>query len=368
MSTSERIRELLEKYSAGKLSQKEQDQLFELLQSEHSEEAASGWFFSRWEEADRKTSKLNSLELLQDIRIGAGLDGYSSQEEKDYTEFMLNRRRKNEKRVFPGFLLKIAAIVTVGLLAAYFTIVLSGNQEREIAYNEIEVAYGSRSNLLLPDGTRVWLNSGSRMVYPDRFSKDSRDVYLKGEAFFDVKSIPGKNFIVRTDDIRIRVTGTKFNVKSYPEEKTIETTLVSGSVTIERKQSEPVVHLKPQEIAVYQKESRKLTISKISELTGEGEGKVTTGRITLPRTENVLTGWIDEKLVFQNERFEDLALRMERWYNVRIMIEDSTLREVRFTGSFEKETIEQALAALRLAAPFNVTTSKNTISIKPKTK
>jgi len=107
-------------------------------------------------------------------------------------------------------------------------------EEKELQYNRLVVPYGRKSTITLSDGSVVWLNSGSYLIYPQEFSRKKREVYLAGEAYFEVTENTDKPFIVTTDDIEIEVLGTTFNVNSYPENKDVETVLVEGSVKVSR--------------------------------------------------------------------------------------------------------------------------------------
>ena len=131
--------------------------------------------------------------------------------------------------------------------------------------HQITVPYGSRSSIVLPDGSKVWINSGSTLTYGSNFNKN-REVVLSGEAYFDVKHQKNESFTVNTSDLRIRVLGTEFNVKSYPEEDIIETTLISGQLMLLPKQlnvsdgRQTILH--SDQKAYYSKEARKLLFSK----------------------------------------------------------------------------------------------------------
>src|SRR4030042_4196381 len=161
------------------------------------------------------------------------------------------------KKIWIRFAIPAAASLIFIFLAeiiyhSYFA--RSSNKQTEMVYNEVFVPLGARSQVTLSDGTKVWLNAGSKLKYPMNFSEASREVNLEGEAYFDVVRMKDKLFIVKTSDINIKVYGTKFNVKSYPEENIIQTTLVEGSLSVEplwnREGKEPV-YLKPNQSITY---------------------------------------------------------------------------------------------------------------------
>lgn len=226
---------------------------------------------------------------------------------------------------------------------------------------EIVSRPGTRTKLLLPDSSVVWLNAGSRISYnQNEFGAKSRDVSLSGEAFFEVKKT-GLPFIVKTGVVKIRVLGTAFNVRCYPGDKTTETSLIHGKVEI-------TVDRRPEEIYVL-KPNEKLTVKNDIEAEEKKSTPVQPFIVlsSLILTKDSLvpeTSWVDNKLVFENESFAELAQRMERWYNVQIEFDEEELAQLRLTGVFEKETIQQALEALQYTAGFHFDIRQNTIHIR----
>ncbi|MFN2127892.1 MAG: FecR family protein, partial [Anaerolineales bacterium] len=171
-----------------------------------------------------------------------------------------------------------------------------------------------------------------------------------------------------TSEINIRVLGTKFNVKSYPEENTVEATVISGIIEIETHSvnSNQKQHLKLEsnQQARFAKASSKLDILTESEKPQRIKPKPV-GRIMVAEKINTeaIIAWKEEKLVFVKERFEDILIKLERWYDVEIILEDDRLRDYTYTGTFQNESLEQALDALKLATPFDYSIDKNNIII-----
>lgn len=225
---------------------------------------------------------------------------------------------------------------------------------------EVYTRHGNRTKLVLPDSSVVWLNAGSRLTYEPDFGSSNRNTTLVGEAFFDVRksTVP---FVISAKGIRIKVLGTAFNVKSYPDERTTETSLLRGrvEVTLDKRPGETIV-LKPNE---------KLIVSNAPVQNKTGKTK-TQPLVVLRELEPVTDGslvetsWVENKLVFQDETLEEVARKMERWYNVRIAITDPALSQLRVGGGpFENETIEQALTALQIAFNFKFTVNGSQITI-----
>jgi transmembrane sensor len=242
------------------------------------------------------------------------------------------------------------------------------------------VGKGQKSKVFLPDGTEVWLNSESTLTYSTDFGSSTRDVKLIGEAYFKVHKDKLHQFIVHISDVELKVYGTEFNVKSYSDENTIETTLVTGSLSIQKISENRIttpLFLKPNQRAVIYK-AEQVPASKDEEMKTPVDKNANTqpsvSQIPSIKSENVLLfdetnlekeiAWKDQKLIFKDETFEDLSHMLERWYDVKIVFESAEVQKYRFRGIFENETIEQALNAMRYTTPFDFTVDHRTIHIK----
>ncbi|WPV01281.1 FecR family protein [Mucilaginibacter sp. cycad4] len=218
-----------------------------------------------------------------------------------------------------------------------------------------------KSTIVLTDGTRITLNSQSSLRYPTKFTGKTREVYLSGEAFFDVHKDHEHPFIIHTEKMNIKVLGTAFNVKSYPNDPSSETTLIRGAieVTLDDRPSDRII-LKPTEKLIVKKGSfttiRK-NPAKLSPAMDSSAGTqyVLTSFTRLHQDDSAVleTSWTENKLIFRDENFADLAARMERWYGVEIKFKNDEMKKYRFTGTYEKETITQALDALRITEDFH---------------
>jgi len=234
--------------------------------------------------------------------------------------------------------------------------------------SEVVAKSGSRSKLVLPDGTQVWLNGESRITYQHNFNDTLREVNLEGEAFFDVTHNAAKPFIVHTDGIDIKVLGTAFNVKSYPSDETIEATLLRGSIEVVKQHdlSAPKVILRPNEKLVFNKKEPAATTVKRQAATATVQAGISITRLPANIPDSVIkeTSWRYNKLDFNGDSFEELVPKMERWYDVRITITNERLKRTRLKGNFERETIVQALEALKLITPFEYEMDGREIKIK----
>jgi transmembrane sensor len=265
---------------------------------------------------------------------------------------------------------KILAFVVSGVLLLvlgfYFLNVKTPATPSPKAVWEVITRNGTKTNLLLPDGSTVWLNAGSRLTYDSLYGNVLREVTLSGEAFFEVVKNPKKPFIIHTGKINIKVLGTTFNVKSYPGDKTMETSLLRGSIEVSFPSlpSKKII-LKPnQKLVVDNQTSEGSALSKPVVSPNLSTAKVI-DHLTLTRNDSTIieTAWLKNKLVFQDEPFSELAVEMERWYGVNIRFDHSSVDTLHFTGSFNTENIQQALNALRLSGQFNYVIQNNDIQI-----
>lgn len=236
--------------------------------------------------------------------------------------------------------------------------------------SEVSTKYGSKSNIMLPDGTQVWLNAGSKITYGKDFGGDIREVTLIGEAYFDVVKDSTRPFLIHARNIDIKVLGTAFNVKSYPGEKTTETSLIRGSVeiSIHNRPQEKII-LKPNEKLIVAAEQDTIETTNTSKklVPSTPPPRVLLEEVHYDEKESVIveTSWMENKLIFQDESFADLASKLERWYGVRFIFKDPALEQLRFTGTFKGESLQLALKALKITANFDYSIEQDIVIISP---
>ncbi len=275
--------------------------------------------------------------------------------------------------------IRIAAVVVVTAGITWGVFGLHQNRSlRRQSVQVIRVPAGSVATVLLPDSTKVWLNAESSLTYdPAVFGKKSRDVTLTGEAYFDVTHNRKKQFVVNASTIRIRVFGTRFNVKAYPEDATVETTLEEGKIELEKISGKkaagktPPVILKPEQRAVLVKNEGRLLLSDVipPEKPGDDgsrEISVKSGKILVADKVDtrVYTSWKDGRLIIRGEPLEHLAKKLERRYDVHIVFRDNEAGSLRFTGILENETLEQVLYAIQLTSPIRYTIDHKTVYLE----
>lgn len=240
--------------------------------------------------------------------------------------------------------------------------IIQKNTKIPDGYTYIFSPRGQRTRVILPDQTMVWLNSESSLRYPVNYNQKTREVQIKGEAFFKVHKNPKKPFIVYANEIKVKVYGTSFNVKAFPNEKNIETTLIEGKLSITTKDKNgkfgEEIFLKPNEKCIYKKfHIADPTISTTTSDQTDGSKAPKSDISEEPEVilaKNINTKkeveWKDGKLIFSEETFELLAVKLERWYDMKIHFTDEGIKNYKFTGVFDRETINQALEALKLSS------------------
>jgi len=214
----------------------------------------------------------------------------------------------------------------------------------------------------------VWLNSGSTLRYSTLYGDKKREVYLEGEGFFKVAKNASKPFLVHASSLIVKALGTSFNVKCYAEDKTIETTLVEGKVevssTIGKSKNNPKVILAPNDKLTFMKSTQS---SELSQFHDEKSSEIIKPRQNM-RTEKVsiatVISWKEQILVFEDESFENLVKRLERWYDVKITIQNESLYKNSYTGKFANhESIEQIFNVISRTTPLHLTIKNKTITI-----
>ena len=215
------------------------------------------------------------------------------------------------------------------------------NSENEDSMNQLIIPYGKTSEILLPDGTNVILNAGSRLVFPDKFSGKSREVFLSGEAFFDVRHDSNHPFVVQVNDLKITDLGTQFNVSAYLSDTRVETVLTEGKVTINRNNCgifDKTTELIPGQMASYNKQTLQTEIHVVDVKD--------------------YTLWTDGIIKFESMELSRIVKKLERFYNIRFQFIDPQLEILRISGKLElNENINEVIE--RIARTASVSITKN---------
>lgn len=252
----------------------------------------------------------------------------------------ITRYFKKKKVHYLLKLSKYAAIIIVAFgIGTFININWKAISEEQL-FSEIVAPLGQMSEMTLYDGTKVWLNSGTKLRYPNNFGKESRMVELEGEAFFKVEpdEVP---FRIKIKNNEIEVLGTSFAAVAYPDENFSQVTLVEGSVQLNDHAGRSITELAPnQQIHIPDNSKEKIEIREVSTLFYES--------------------WINGQIKFDEERLADVAHRLERWYNVEIRFDSEEVANIRFTGTVLKnKPIDQSMKAMSMLLPIQVKHKSN---------
>ncbi|MCY1722637.1 DUF4974 domain-containing protein [Prolixibacteraceae bacterium Z1-6] len=294
---------------------------------------------NRW----RQLSAENEVEFMR-IKKVWDLTGILNQMEDFNVSNALHKFRKNIKSTPNSSwvnLQKIAAILIVPILIytgfiSYSHFLRTYNNQAQVVWQEFRAIPGSLSNITLPDSSTVCLNMGSTIKFPSTFNTDTRDVFLVGEAYFNVTQDKDHPFLVKTGKVNIEVLGTKFNVSNYEDSNEFEVVLESGKVGLfsgSYKNKKDLGKLLPGERVVYQKSNNSLMVDKVNV--------------------DDFTCWKDGILVFKDTPMKETVNKLSRWFNTKIELEDPELEDYFFTATFIEENLMQVLELLKHSTPID---------------
>ena len=216
------------------------------------------------------------------------------------------------------------------------------------SYNTLTVPYGKRSKITLSEGTTVWLNSGSKMVYPAVFAENKREVYLDGEAIFNVSKDPDKPFIVKSQQFDIEVIGTIFNLNAYSEDKNSSAVLKEGSIKLTRKTKAylPAKNkvISPGEMITFDEKDEQFIVREVDP--------------------SDYLSWHHGYCVFRSETLGNILKRISRYYNIEISLQDRELAQETFSGRLDlKSSPDEVLNTIKKTTPFNFKEEEQRITI-----
>lgn len=245
----------------------------------------------------------------------------------DWAETEVITTRAERARPYAKYL--VAAMIILTACSVWIMQTNRSDRERTMSMSSLTKKETNRSEskyIVLADGTQVWLNAASSLQFPDQFNTSKREVFLVGEAYFDVKHADRIPFIIHTGKISTTVLGTAFNIKAYPGQRNITISVSKGKVKVAGENGWETTLVRGQQIKVKE----------------EGEE----AREQIIGTEKI-AGWQQGNLVYDDEAFDDIIADMQRIYNVNIEINNKSIRELRISTSFKREIgIEQALQVL----------------------
>lgn len=312
------MKDLFDKYIQGNNTQEEYKKVLKFIQKKENDPYIDGLLLKNWKDILKKESTISpNQNVLDSIHHEIALKETSSS--------------KKTIKLYRAFL-SAAAVLLIGLVIGSVFYVQS--QIPEVITQNITTPYGGKTNFMLPDGSSIWLNSGTTFSYPDRF-EDERIVELEGEAYFEVKE-KEEPFIVKTSFGEVEVLGTSFNVKAYQGEAFV-TTLESGAVSFTNPVGKKAI-LSPGSQVVY------------------SSNLFFTQRVDT----EIFTSWKEGKLIFRNEPLQNMITRLERWYNVDIVLEDERIKNLKYTGTIEMESFSEVLELIKVTTPIDYSFDRKT--------
>ncbi len=302
-------------------------------------------FWEKWISAHPEKSKdiLEAKQLLAVLKFDEELPTLESKEKvRESLEKHLSTFQEPKTRTIAFWTVsrKIAAVL-IGFVFLSMGVLFYQNIENskknelvaKAKYIERVAEKGAKMTITLGDGSKIKLNSGSKLIFPDHFAKDKREVFLEGEAFFEVARDESRPFLITTGDVVTKVLGTSFNIKSYNSNK-VEVAVATGKVSVKEKGAESAneVLLLPSEMATYEKGHK--TLEKGSFDAEE------------------LLSWKDGVIVFKNADFEEVQERLERWYGVTFIINKKPNYQKEYKGNFTNKSLEDVLEGVSFSLGF----------------
>lgn len=270
------------------------------------------------------------MRMLRNIEADIGNKGREVDIKQDRIRFQLNKW------------LRIAAMFVLPILTATGVYLYMSHDNSSPAPLVFAVERGQKANVTLPDGSKVWLNSQSRLTYSANFNVKKRELQLDGEAYFEVAHNPHKPFVVYSNDISVEALGTAFGIKAYSEDNQISSILMHGKVKVETPDGEAI--LQPNDRIIYDKTTHKKTKDTVTNATD-------------------FTGWIHNELRFENESLGEIAKSIQRIYNVEIIFNSENLKKQRYTGTVNNNSLESVLNILALTSPVSFQIDKQKVTL-----
>ena len=337
-----------------------------LLRQLDGEEQAK---FMAWLGQDEKNRQLFSVfrDIWAITKVRQELTAAAEKNDWEQLRRRIDTLREAKEKTIPAYRLntrrwlQVAAVFLAGFTVSWFIFkVFPAAEENVRAYNEIVTPLGSRTTINLSDGSEVILNAGSKLRYPRNFSRKNREVYLEGEAFFNIHKDAANKFLVITPYMNIKVYGTRFNIKAYATDRTVETTLVEGRISVIPKapgkgtRKKEIVLMPNQRLILYKKSGAgKNEVKKVKPEAKKGGLQVPKMIISKKVDPEYFTSWKDGRLIIKSERLDQLAVKLERRYDVHIHFRNEEVKAYRFTGIIENETVEQVFDAIKTASKIN---------------
>ena len=261
---------------------------------------------------------------------------------------LVSLRPKLRSKKIINWVSKVAAILFIPLLVTSIWLLdqtkelqtFKNNRITQLTdlYNTVSAPIGGKTKAVLPDGSEVWLNSGSSIRYPILCKQSYREVKLAGEGFFKVVKDKDKPMLVTTSGMQVKVYGTTFNINAYEDNPDIETVLIEGNISLRKldEKGKPVnveYKMNPGEIGRLNKQTKNIAVTRATNM-------------------EIYSGWVNGKYVFKNTQFKNILKRLERLHNVEFVLEDKTIGEYYFDATFEDQNIDRIMEVFAVSLPI----------------
>ncbi len=285
----------------------------------------------------------------------AEMDSVESKVWNDLQSRLVSNGSERRKSNSISWVYKVAAIVILGLIGTFLAVQFSDSQ-KEIQLVEVKMiekvsVSGQKITSILPDGTKVKLNSESKLIVPEKFDPDQRVVELQGEAFFEVVENKNSPFVVKSGNMEVKVLGTSFNVSAYSGEKLQKVGVKTGKVEVKgiSESEEYTVTLLPNDLSIWNSEKNILEKEAI-------------------KAEDAVFGWTDQKLVFENHTLSEVLNTLSKWYGVKFIVQNNLVKSARreYTAKYKNPTLEQMMISVAHVYDFEfmINETENEITIK----
>ena len=378
---SSEVQKLIAAYLSGSIQSNEMQHLICWIQSSESNKRLFNQMNDIWQAtaSEKKFSKTDVQKHWEEV-----LKKIQKKPSRKTNQYVYMPPLYTQIKRVLGIAAVIAVIFGTGMLVQNMRNVPEKNFSETVEYIEVTAPAGSRAHIVLADGSKIWLNAGTKLQYSNQFGKRDRNIKLTGEAYFSVAKRADLPFVIKAADIVITALGTVFNVKAYAEEGYVETSLESGSVKIERimetsdgkenwqrpivLQSNEKVSLVAYAQPIEETGKEEKTVPEKQEIAQFDQNHVAEPVIEKLEDIRVSTSWKDSNWVIRDESMKSLAVKLGRRYDVNFVFRDKELEKYKFSTTLRDETLEQVLNMIQMAAPIKYMVKEKNVylSLNPK--
>lgn len=328
---------LLNRFIKGSTSPEEEEVLLKWFQSESATNDLDSFYLHKWNEASAK----NLSEEIQKKMFSQLKSRMLVMDKKQHEIPLIKRTHKIQHWI--SYAATIAVCLGIGIgTYLYFRQDKQGSSLHEYV---VLADKGQRASMLLPDGTKVWLNSHSQLSYSMDYGVNERHVSLKGEAYFEVAKDKKRRFVVNAGEMDVEALGTTFNVKAYTDDADVVATLFEGSIKTVVGKSESI--LLPDQSVCFNKKSKSLTVNKMI-------------------NSSYASMWRNNELAFESETLENIAILLNRLYNVKVAFESDNIKNYRFSGVIKNNSLDNVIEIISLTAPIQYSKQEDLIMLSEK--